>query len=190
MSRRWTVEEDEFLSDYWGVKPFNRLRNELGRSDNSIRWRATVLGLGPYIESMDGYTLRQLANAIGMHHTSVHRWVTHYGLPAVKRVNGTNRKTYCIKPEDFWKWAEANVNRINLSGMEELALGPEPDWVRDKRLKDKERRVNREKRAWSTGEIEKLVTLQQKGLSTREIASMIGRSQASVKVKLWREMAQ
>lgn len=186
MSYRWSSEEENFLSDYWGVWSFYRIVKELGRTTSAVRWKAWEMGLGGYMESMDGYTLRQLAEALGLHHGTVRRWIVGKGLPAVKRLCGPGQKVYCIRAADFWKWAEQNQSVVDLSNMEEFALGPEPDWVDGKRYNDrmKEKPIQQ---PWTMNEVEKVLKLQEQGLSIRQIAVKTGRTPASVKMRLQRE---
>lgn len=176
----WTKDELNLLEDLWGVRSFPRIVKELGRTEEAVKRKAVELGLGQFVDSMEGYTLRQFAEVIGVHHNTVRNWIVRHGLPAPMRLCGRTRKAYCIRPEAFWKWAEQHQGLLNLSGMEEYALGPEPHWAKEKRETDRAEKGKVEKRSWTTEELNRFVQLNEQGLSARQIAIKLGRSRNSI----------
>src|SRR5690625_2392612 len=95
---------------------------------------------------------------------------------------------WMISYEDFWKWAEENKHMIDFARIERLAIGPEPDWVADKRKADeltKLRKPQPHNTPWSNDEDEKLKwMLNQFRYTYNDISKEIGRSQGAIKRRM------
>lgn len=184
-NRPWTKEEEEFLSEYWGLYSMEHIANTLNRTATAIQVRAVRLGLGPFLESGDYITLNQLMVELrgsnGCSYT-IQQWIDK-GLPVkTKKVKGSSFKV--VNLDDFWKWAEKNRTLIDFSKLEENALGKEPDWVKEQRKADIEMR--RFKRTnWTKAEDKRLISLLKEFRWTyREIAEKLNRTEGAIKRRM------
>lgn len=74
-----------------------------------------------------------------------------------KKVNQCKFKIIYI--EDFWKWAEKNRSFLDFSRLEPLALGAEPDWVKEQRKQDYKYVRLQNKEPWTKAEDDKLLNM-------------------------------
>lgn len=156
----------------------------LGRSVNAINCRVHRLGLGPYLVNGDYITLNQLliavcgSNAGGGY--KLKSWVENRGLP----VHNKRRNKQVIRVvyiDEFWEWAEKNRSFLDLSKMEPLSLGVEPDWVTEQRKKDFRAFAIQRKDPWTQAEDDRLRhLLSQHKYGYAEISEMLHRSAGAI----------
>jgi hypothetical protein len=188
MGRKWTKEEDAYLSDNWGQVSVPGLCEKLNRSENAIMVRVQRLGLPPFLESGEYITLNQLIQAVTGSDTGysykMTSWVKNRGLPVHYRRN--NQCTWrVVYIEEFWKWAEENRSFIDFSKMEPLILGEEPDWVAEQRRKDFISNANYRKDPWTPQEDSRLKEyLKQFKYGYAELSKMLGRSAGAIQRRI------
>ena len=179
--KKWTEKDLIYLQDWWGTRPIESIANKLGRSVGAVRLRANTLGLGPYLQAGNYVTLVALMRAVG--HTTceqaVQSWIDK-GL-AVKHKLVMKRKHRIVYLDDFWEWAEKNRGCIDFSKFEPLAVGKEPDWVKDQRRIDGTKRNNN--RRWSIHEELQMRTMIEKGADYDELARALKRSVNAVSTR-------
>ena len=138
-NRKWTEEELAFLKEHWGSMGMNKLEKRLNRTSNAIRRKAYRLHLGNFLENGDYITLHHLYSILGLSiggdGSRLKYWVNKRQLP-IKTIQFGNRDIRIINIDDFWKWLENNQEMVDLSKLEPLILGKEPDWVKKKRKQD------------------------------------------------------
>jgi hypothetical protein len=188
MGRKWTKEDEAYLSDNWGHIPVPNLCKQLNRTRNAIMVRVQRIGLPPFLESGEYITLNQLIQAVTGSDTSysykMKSWVENRGLPVHNKRN--NQCTWrVVYIEEFWKWAEKNKGFLDFSKMEPLILGKEPDWVAEQRRKDFESNANYRKDPWTAQEDSLLKEyLRQFKYGYAELSKMLGRSAGAIQRRI------
>lgn len=135
MPKPWPQEDVEYLEDRWGSVSIPEIAKNLNRSVNGVKLKAQRMGLGRHIHSGDYFTVNQLFKALSKSYSyTIDQWLKQ-GLP-VKKKKVVNNSFLVIYVADFWKWAEKHKMLINFSKVERNILGPEPNWVADKRKAD------------------------------------------------------
>ena len=82
-----------------------------------------------------------------------------------------------IDLENFWKWAEQHKDIINWSRYDCMTLALEPAWVRCEKFSYD--RPNKGK-YWTDMEINYAKSMLRRGMSYREVAKELGRTQSGV----------
>ncbi len=134
--RSWTQEEIDFLQDKWGVISIKAIAKNLDRSINAVKLKAQRTGLSDARFAFDGITVSQLAEALGISYSILKNWIKLYDFPAKKRIFAAENRVLVVTYDDFWEWAEQNKQMLDFTRLEPLLLGPEPDWVKEKRTTD------------------------------------------------------
>ncbi|MEK4106890.1 hypothetical protein NST28_22590 [Paenibacillus sp. FSL R10-2791] len=186
-ARNWTVEEEEYLQDRWGVLSLKSISHRLDRSIEAIKLKAGKLGLKDSRMNFDGITVNQLSLALDKSYNQIVRyWIPQYGFPARRKIFASSARVLVISYEDFWNWAEQHKELINLAKMEPNLLGAEPDWAKVKRKADKMRSQKTYQAVnWTPEEDQRLVqVLRTKGMTYPEVAKLFDRSEAAVKRRL------
>ena len=186
--KRWTPEEEDYLSDRWGTISIPDIAKHLGRSVNAVKVRAQRMGLGAVLMSGDYITLNQLLFAVkgtnaGGNYT-LKSWVKNRGLPVhTKRVVSNSFRVVYL--HEFWDWAEKNRSFLDFSKMEPLALGEEPPWVAEQRKKDFQAFAIQRKDPWTPDEDARLkMLLQQHKYGFKEISEILRRSAGAIQRRI------
>lgn len=141
--RFWTDEEETLLSDLWGVKSIEYIAKQLDRTVSSVRNKSAQLGLGSQINSnYDGLTIKDICDLfkVGPETVSVY-WVA-LGLKVkIKKITQSTSYQY-VKFEDLYEFLEKNQNIWDSRTLEKNILGKEPEWLIEKRKKDKNMPLN------------------------------------------------
>lgn len=187
--RAWTEEDLYYLQDNWGSVSIKGIARRLGRSVNAVKLKAGRIGLSDPRLHYDGITLNQLADALGISYTILKNWINLYDLPAKQKLFAVKERVLVITYEDFWKWSEKNKQMLDFSRVERLSLGPEPDWVDEKRKADQLRKLYVPKphnTPWTKSDDRKLISmLNQFKYTYPEIAAELKRSQGAIKRRIW-----
>lgn len=181
--RKWTAEDDEYLSSSWGTTSIPGIAKHLGRTVSAIMNRVQDLGLPPWLESGEYISLNALHKAFrGCNFSSyqLKSWVNDRGLPVHNKRRG--KDTYrVVYLDEFWEWAEKNRSFLDFSGMEPLALGEEPGWVAEQRKKDAKAYAIQRKDPWSPGEDHRLeLLLKEHKYGYAELSRMLCRSAGAI----------
>lgn len=183
-NRRWTPEEEEWLSEHWGRISFSGICKHLNRSEAAVKIRVNRLGLPPYLENGEYITMHQLSLALGFGATSdkyfQKSWVENRGFPVHNKRRGKSviRVAYL---EEFWPWAEKNRSFLDFSKMEPLVLGEEPDWLVEQRRKDFKAFAIQRKDPWTAGEDSRLkMLLKQHKYGYAELSEILRRSAGAI----------
>ena len=181
--KKWTPEEEDYLTEHWGHSSVKALAEKLGRSEDAIVCRKNILGLGAFLDSGEYVTLHQLLQALGYgagDNYKLKSWIKNRGLP-VRNKRVRNNSFRVIRIEDFWAWAENHRSFIDFSKMEPLALGLEPDWVPEQRKLDHQSYAIQRKDPWTSAEDSRLIMLlKQHKYGYAELSEMLQRSAGAI----------
>jgi len=183
---RWSTEEVNFLKDNWGKYKLPVIAQKLNRTEKAVLIKAKRLGIGPSRSGQGLLTARELARTLGVDaHTIIDYWIP-CGLKANQKVTKSKFAYWQINTTDWWQWAKQNQDKFDSRRIEPLILGPEPEWMENKRQSDKHlprRRLQR----WTPADDAKLhhflVTTK---LTYGEIGEKLGRSENAVSKRLSR----
>ena len=153
-ARNWTEEEKNYLAEHWGQFTVPSLCKRLNRSKSAILIMVQKLNLGAYYDSGDYITMHQLLLALGYGDSSSYKnksWIENRGFPVHKKRNDKSL-VKVVYLEEFWEWAEKNQAFLDFSKFEENALGPEADWVKEKRKRDLKNTLSYKKTPWTPQE--------------------------------------
>lgn len=174
--KRWTAEETDYLCEHWGTTPMNALCRNLGRSRSAIENKVTQMGLGRWVNNSSLLSFREIANGMGYSCG----WVDYQeekGLKVIRK-RGTGGIAYrMVRLEDFWEHLKKHQDEIDLSRMEPLAFGEEPEWVADARRRSAKRKLKRNE--WTT-EMENKVLTDAEEMTLDEIAKKYGMSASAI----------
>lgn len=187
MTKHWTQEEKELLEESWGLVSKTTIARNLGRSFSAIEQKAYRIGLGSFLESMDGITISQLSDAIQIHYGILKNWEEKYGLPVKIKKLTNNKRVKFIRYKDFWRWAETNRQMIDFTRFDKYTIAEEPEWVDEARklaFKAKEYKPMPHNTPWSNEEIAILKSMMKQDKTYPEICKRIGRSHGAIKRKL------
>ena len=186
--KKWTPEEDAYLSEMWGYVSIDGLGKHLNRSRNSVIVRVRRLGLPPFLESGDYVTMNQLLHALGygsVHAYHVKSWVEERGFPMKIKMRSSKARVKVVYLDEFWAWAEKNRSFVDFSRMEPLALGQEPAWVQEQRRIDYRSFAIQRKDPWTEQEDSRLkMLLGLKKYGYAELSEMLSRSAGAIQRRI------
>lgn len=185
--KTWRVEEIEYLSEHWGNRSVKAIAKHLGRSETAVCVKSVKLGLGRFLDNGDRYvTKHTLFSALGMGSDSYKNisWIKNRGLKTHK-IERSKQTFEVIYLDEFWKWAFKNQSFIDFSRFERYALGPEPDWVQEKRKNDARRYYEYIKTPWSQGEDLRLKRLlKEKKYGFKELSKILHRTEGAIQRRI------
>ena len=187
LRRNWTKQEEEYLIENWGTLSVGTIAKNLNRSENAVIVRKCRLGLGSFLESGEYITWNQLHIALGIGTADVYKmisWVRNRGFPIhTKRVNNNSFKVVYL--DEWWVWAEKNRDFLDFSKFEENLLGKEPQWVKEKRRHDVEKKHKYITTPWTKTEDEKLLFLVAKQNYTYDdLSKILRRTNGAIQKRL------
>lgn len=186
--KKWTAAEERLLEEKWGEVAVPALARMLGRSRTAVIVRAQRIGLGAHLENDDRVSFNQIFIALYGKNQGQYtaRRLQEHGFPIrYHRVNKSRFKGVDLK--EFWQWAEEHKDLYSLASMEPGILGPEPEWVKDKRKSDLQtrRKIGTHNAPWTSVEDARLRRMNEAGKYTiTEIAAAVGHSEGAVKRRI------
>lgn len=135
--KKWTDEETELLREWWGTVSYKELAKRFNRSVLSVTNRANYIGLGASCDADKFLTFRTVYNALYGYNPSVkgEQRLFKKGFPV--KVKIFCKKRYkLVEPDALWEWLKNHKDEFDFTRFSEYALGPEPDWVKEKRKSD------------------------------------------------------
>lgn len=181
---RWTQSEiDEFFDDWTNSsKSIEYLCKKYNRTRKALAIYAYKHGLGGRIDCRDYFTVQDLVTEMGIADDIIYRWIDK-GLPV--KVSSVGHNKYIIDQDKLLEWLKNNQDRFDASKISELLFIEEPQWLKDKRIKDKLKRTGKKSGPWTINEEKRLISLLSMGRSYDEIAITLNRSKQSVKDKVY-----
>lgn len=185
--KKWTEDEVTYLEEKWGIFTREKIARILKRTVVAVQVKSQRLGLGDPLTHIDGITISQLSNVLGIHYSIFKNWILKYDFPA-KRKAVVKEQVLFVSYDDFWKWAKKHKQMIDFSRFNRLEIGPEPEWVATKRKADELKKLHKPRphnTPWSKDEDSKLRwMLDQYRFTYPEIADEIKRSQGAIKRRI------
>lgn len=179
---RWTKEEEDYLEDKWGVIPISTIAKKLNKTIKAVKMKAQRINLDAFLKSGDYVTFGELSKALGLDsNTYLLTKLINMGFPFEKK-KVISKKVYIVCLKDFWKWAEKHQTAFDFSKFSKNNLGKEPDWVDEKRKRDRDvKHKYRSRNNWTKDEDERLIyLLNQFKYSYKEIAIRLGRTEGAI----------
>lgn len=180
--KRWSEEEKEFLEDYWGIRTIKYLSTKLKRSQRAIEHKAIQLNLGGAYETGDYLLASDVARMFNCDFCVIKRWFK-LGLPYTDRALN-QKKMYRIKHQDLINWLKNNQNEWSSTELEMYALGEESDWLKEKRILDKDKIPKNTRKKFTQTEDKIIINLFNMGKRAIDIATELGRSEDSIKHRI------
>lgn len=178
--RTWKKEDEEYLINNWGRFTVEKLCKHLKRTKRSIRLKANRLQLGRMYSTGEWFTTQDISNVLGVPITTVHRWISLYGLKSIVKPLG-ERQVHRIEECDLLNWLKHNQDKWNSRSVEFLSLGFEEEWMREKRRKDSN---NNHRRKYTDAEDKRIRNLYMMDKNSVEIAKEVGRTPKAIRHRL------
>lgn len=179
----WTPEEEALLEDTWGCYSIETIAKNLEKTPEAIRKKVTQKKLGPAFEANGQYLkVSEIENILNVSGDRIRKNWFKKGLKVHKVKISEKKRIYGIKIADLFTFLEQHQDYFDARFLEENILGPEPEWLKNKRKQDF-KNPPPEYRIWQDNEIKILTFLLSKGKSYREIGTKINRSVGAVKAK-------
>lgn len=136
--RKWTREEETLLSDLWGSESIENIAKKLNRTVSSITNRVYVLGLGSQIENnYDGLRIQDISDIFQVNRNVIlTSWVS-LGLKLSFRKRSNHSVYSYVQINNLYEFLEENQNIWDSRNLEKNILGVEPEWMKEKRTKDR-----------------------------------------------------
>lgn len=182
----WTPGEIEYLKDRWGTDTPNVIAKELGRTTTAVIVKSKVLSLGSFLDNSEYLNSFQITQLMGIDSHVIQRTWKNHGFKMKKRRIRGNKQFEVITLEELVKWLKEHQELWDSRKVPEYALGTEPEWLREKREKDKLLSPKSRGTKYTPGEDNKLVMMCRMGKTQAEIAKALGRTEASVNARVQR----
>ena len=135
--RKWTEEEETLLSDLWGTKSIETIAKTMKRTVFSLKVKAVRMGLGPMVRNnYDLITISDMCDLLGVTRDRITTTWINLGLNLKKKKLTNNMAYYVITWNDLMIFLENNQNEWDSRCIEKNMLGTEPEWLREKRIRD------------------------------------------------------
>lgn len=136
--RKWTKEEEILLSDLWGTESIENIARKLNRTVSSIANRVYILGLGSQIENnYDGLRIQDISDLFQINRNVIlTSWVS-LGLKLSFRKRSNYSVYSYVQINNLYEFLEKNQNIWDSRNLEKNILGTEPEWLKEKRVRDK-----------------------------------------------------
>lgn len=181
---RWTEEEVNYLIEFVGRDSVKKMAKTLNRTEDAVQNKLNRLGIGNTKAETLYIKLTDICLAFSVSKTTVYKWIEKDGLPAKKKILRLSRKIYIVSPSSFWKWVEANQNKIDLRKYEIYSLPDEPKWLK---LAIKKQYIDTPERhavKWTNLEDVSLISFWKSGMTQKEMANRLNRTKKSVENRL------
>lgn len=179
--KRWTEKEDFYLEEKWGRTSIKKICRILNRTESSVMHRARKKKLGGIYKTGDYYLATDVARILGVNKTTVCYWIKNKGLKA-NRVKYISQERLLIEHSDLLKWLEENPKRWTANRLEFYALGLEPEWLKEKRRVDLNKKYAME--GYTDEEDQRIISLYKMDYKIKDIAEEVGRTEDMIKHRL------
>jgi len=182
--RTWTKLEKEYLDEHWGKCTLSYISTNLKRTKIAVKLKAKRMHLGAITRADEYMTANQISVLLNIDRHAITRWINNYNLPGRKKIMLFKKKLWMIKYCDLCQWLKNNQDRFDSRRIELFALGYEPEWLQEKRRRDRELPKNRFKK-WTDLEVQRII-IYAKEMTYQKIAPLMGRSYDSIERKFSR----
>lgn len=187
--RPWTAEDRDYLRRYYGRVALVTVARRLHRDEESVVQQAHKMRLGAVYGSSEDIPLADFIRATGISRDRIlGTLVPRHGFPLARRCYGLKRKYYFVDFELILPWMRSHQDLFDASRVEDGFFVPEPDWLREKRRRDRDDNSylswDVRRSYWSEREVATAWMLYGLGRSVEEIAERVGRSPGAVAARL------
>lgn len=122
----------------WGSQSYAYIAKRTGKTETAVRVKAKRLGLGAVKNASDYLCAREVSRLMGIDvHAVTNRWIEKRGLKCRKIRSGRRTLWVLIRHDDLMRFLEEHQDIWDSRRVEPYALGMEPEWLHQKRLKDR-----------------------------------------------------
>jgi predicted transcriptional regulator len=169
----WTEEEDKRLIELSQRYTKGKLAKAMGRSPSAVNNRRRVLGIEPFTDTTDMYHFAEIAEMVGIHHSTIKKvWVK----------NGFKyRKIGCrnyVTEKALLKYLQEHPKCYD-ARKADYYLFYRYKWFIDKLEQDRQKTLKTGAK-WTDYEKSKAKFLKKRGLSYTKIAEELGRTRKAV----------
>ena len=173
--KRWTEDELSTLESMIDSYTVATIAKKLGRTFDSVNIKLNRMGLSGFEKSTDLLTMNQLCLMIGVQSRTVKKKWKDKGLHIMRKGN-----YLVVRQEELIKYLEKHPEDWNAANITDDSLIMAYPWYKAKKRED-----TKDSYYWSSDDISQLKLLRHQGYSIREIAEKMGRSESSIKYKLY-----
>ncbi len=178
--RKWTKEEEEILQDEWGNRRVELIAKKMKRTVFALKVKAIRMGLGSMINNnYEIITVSDMADLLSVSRDRILRTWVKLGLNLKQKKLTSDKAYYYVIWADLMDFLKNNQNEWDSRCIDINMLGPEPDWLLEKRKRDAVENPMWY-RYWTDEEKEKAIDMIKAGKSYQEIAILLNRSEWSV----------
>lgn len=177
--RKWTEEEEKVLMERWGEMSIEKLGKKLKRSVFSLKVKAVRLGLGPMIDNTEYLTISDVMDIMNVTRDRVSITWKNAGLKIDSKKLTNTMHIYIINFDDLIEFLKNNQDMWDSRIVEPYMLGPEDNWLLEKRKND-EINPPRFYKKWTDEEKAKAIMYIKKRKTYKEIASLLDKSECAV----------
>jgi DNA-binding CsgD family transcriptional regulator len=181
--RKWLPTEEEYFQLAWGNKPVDEIAKELRRTVFSLKVKAIRMGLGSMISNSDKLSISEVSELLNVTRDRIMDNWSKNGLNIESIILGQKRSYYQISYDDLIVFLKNNPYEWDSRNIEEGMLGPEEEWLTDKRKWDEENNPLFYRR-WTDEEIMIAIKMISDNKSYEDIATCINRSKQAVSYML------
>lgn len=177
--RNWNTDQDNLLKELWSDPELSKsvICNRLHRSYYSIRKRALILNLGSRSYNDEYLSMSDVSEYMNVSIDRVSNWCK-LGLPRKKSRSGKTK--FLIDIDDLLKFLYNHQDMFDASKISEYLFYSEPQWLIDKRKKDKEFYPENLRKEFSNEEDKKIQSYFYMGYSDDKIAKLLKRTSQSI----------
>lgn len=180
--KRWSKEE-EILKENWDRIKLETLSKKLGRTEDAIKIRAKKLNLGL---RRTGYTVSEVADIFGFGCPKTVTALIKSGKLKALESKIHNSKIYSIQERDIRHFAKNNPDLWDSRKLKiNFWYDNEPSWLIEKIELDKDRPLKLKER-YSKEDDKKIIQLFTQGMTRKEIAKIMNRSEKGISRRLGR----
>lgn len=173
--RPWSDEELEMLEDMAGTYTVATIAKRLGRSFAAVNIKMNRIGVCGFEKSTDLLTMNQLCIMFGLQSRTVKKKWRNNGLRIMRKGN-----YLAVKQQDIIRYLKEHPEDWNATKITDDSLIMAYPWYKEKKRTD-----TKDCYFWTSENISRLNYLRHEGYSIREIAEKMGRSESSIKYKLY-----
>lgn len=173
--RAWTQAELETLEQMAGTYTVATIAKRLGRTFDATNIKLNRMGLLGFEKSTDLLTMNQVCLMLGVQSRTVKKKWRNKGLRIMRKGNYLT-----IRQEALIKYLKEHQEDWNATKVTDDSLIMAYPWYKAKKRED-----TKDSYYWSPDDISRLKYLRHQGYSIREIAEKMGRSESSIKYKLY-----
>lgn len=181
--KRWKKKElADFKEDWQDTKyTMQGLTKKYGRSKFSLRKKALELDLGARPYNEEYLSISTICEEMQVSVDRVANWIK-LGLPTTKNKSGKTR--YLIDVDDLLEFLEWHQDMFNASLISDYLFLDEPEWLKEKRIKDTEFYPTKFRLEWTNEMDKQLVSMFKVGKSNEEMAKFFHKTSGAVSDRL------